>query len=295
LKTNNKLRRQQMYVEDKREATKSRHEERHRRKKEEDKDPELRRERLEKNQAITIEKKRVWDEDGDEETLGVAVDLAQAKRRRIEEEEAEASRQENGVEESDDIDSMLGSEDENESGAESEQDSERLERIRRKRSQRDASLAPSVAASLAPSTTSTNMDLTPASLARKFPNLFSDDPLPPPKILITTSLNATIHKEAQDIATLFPNSHYIPRSAHRHGHKYSVREICKFAANREFTAVVVVNEDQKKPDRLTIVHLPLGPTLTYTISHYMPGKKIPGHGNPTNHYVSSDNDMLGHA
>jgi ribosome production factor 1 len=48
---------------------------------------------------------------------------------------------------------------------------------------------------------------------------------------------------------------------------------------------VVVNENLKKPDRLTIVHLPAGPTLTYTISHYMPGKKIPGHGNPTNHYV----------
>lgn len=289
LKTNNKLRRKQMYVEDKREATKSRHEERHRRKKEEDKDPELRRERLARNQTMTIEKKRVWDEDADEETLGAAVDLAQAKRRRLEQEEAELLRLEEGAEEKDDdADSMLGSdeEEEEEDGEEDEEDSERVERIRRKRAQRDASLAPSVAASLAPSTTSTNMELTPASLARKFPNLFSDDPLPTPKVLITTSINATIHKEAQDIATLFPNSHYIPRSAHRHGHKYSVREICKFAKNREFTAVVVINEDQKKPDRMTIVHLPDGPTLTYTISHYMPGKKIPGHGNPTNHYVS---------
>lgn len=291
LKTNNKLRRQQMYVEDKREATKSRHEERHRRKKEEDKDPELRKERLAKNQAMTIEKKRVWDEDGDEDTLGVAVDLAQAKRRRIEAEAAELLRLEQGGDEEkdDDADSMLGSDEEedNDEGDEDEEDEERVERIRRKRAQRDASVAPSVAASVAPSTTSTNMELTPASLARKFPNLFSDDPLPIPKVLITTSINATIHKEAQDIATLFPNSHYIPRSAHRHGHKYSVREICKFARNREFTAVVVLNEDQKKVDRMTIVHLPDGPTLTYTISHYMPGKKIPGHGNPTNHYVSS--------
>lgn len=292
LKTNNKLRRQQMYVEDKREATKSRHEERHRRKKEEDKDPELRRERLARNQTMTIEKKRVWDEDADEDTLGAAVDLAQAKRRRLEEAAAELQRLEQGAEdaekEDDDADSMLGSEDEEEDDNEDdddEEDSERVKRIRRKRAQRDASLAPSVAASLAPSTTSTNLDLTPASLARKFPNLFSDEPLPSPKVLVTTSLHATIHKEAQDIATLFPNSHYIPRSAHRHGHKYSVREICKFARNREFTAVVVINEDQKTPDRMTIVHLPDGPTLTYTISHYMPGKKIPGHGNPTNHYV----------
>lgn len=298
MKVGNKLRRQQMFVENKREATKSRHEERHRRKKEEDKDPELRRQRLEKNQAITIEKKRVWDEDGDEETLGVSVDLAQAKRRRMEREEEEAERQtmleENGGVEEDsddaDADSMLGSDDddnEEDEGDEDEEDEERQKRIQeriRKRQERDVSAAPSVAASLAPSTTSTNMDLTPASLARKFPNLFSDEPLPTPKVLVTTSINATIHKEAQDIASLFPNFQYIPRSAHRHGHKYSVREICKFAHNREFTAVVVVNENLKKPDRLTIVHLPAGPTLTYTISHYMPGKKIPGHGNPTNHY-----------
>jgi ribosome production factor 1 len=287
-----------MFVENKREATKSRHEERHRRKKEEDKDPELRKQRLAKNQTITIEKKRVWDEDGDEETLGVAVDLAQAKRRRMEREEEETERQamleENGgVEEEEDdgdADSMLGSdedEDGDEEDDEDEDDEERQKRIQeriRKRQEREASAAPSVAASLAPSTTSTNMDLTPASLARKFPSLFSDEPLPTPKVLVTTSINATIHKEAQDIASLFPNFQYIPRSAHRHGHKYSVREICKFAHNREFTAVVVVNENLKKPDRLTIVHLPAGPTLTYTISHYMPGKKIPGHGNPTNHY-----------
>ncbi|KAB5558207.1 anticodon-binding protein [Coniochaeta sp. 2T2.1] len=291
MKTNNKLKRQQMYIEDKMQATKDRHEERHRRKKEEDKDPELKAERLRRNQTMTIEKKRIWDEGADEDTLGAAVDLAQAKRRRLEAEAAELQRLEQGAEEEerdDDGDSMLGSdeeEDEDEDDEEDGEDSERIERIRRKQqAKRDSSLAPSVAASLAPSTTSTNLELTPASLARKFPNLFSDEPLPSPKVLITTSINATIHKEAQDIATLFPNSHYIPRSAHRHGHKYSVREICKFAKNREFTAVVVINEDQKKPDRMTIVHLPDGPTLTYTISHYMPGKKIPGHGNPTNHY-----------
>lgn len=190
MKVGNKLRRQQMFVENKREATKSRHEERHRRKKEEDKDPELRRQRLEKNQAITIEKKRVWDEDGDEETLGVSVDLAQAKRRRMEREEEEAERQtmleENGGVEEDsddaDADSMLGSDDddnEEDEGDEDEEDEERQKRIQeriRKRQERDVSAAPSVAASLAPSTTSTNMDLTPASLARKFPNLSPTSP-----------------------------------------------------------------------------------------------------------------------
>ncbi|KAL1855879.1 hypothetical protein VTK73DRAFT_8422 [Phialemonium thermophilum] len=283
LKKPNKLRRQELFVQKKRATNKSRHEERHRRKKEEDKDPELRRQRLEKNRPVSLDMKRVWDEDADEETLGAAVDFAQAKRRRLEEEEerqaeAEASekagaREGDGADE--DVDSMLGSEDEDED-EEDDDDEQRMEKIRQQRLKRDSSLAPS--------TTSTNLDLTPASLAAKFPVLFSDEPPPTPKILVTTSLNATIHKEAQDIGALFPNSQYIPRSAHRYGHKYSVREICKFASNRGFTAVIVVTEDLKKPSRLSIVHLPSGPTLTYTITRYIPGKKLPGHGNPTEHY-----------
>lgn len=278
LKTNNKLRRQALYVENKKAADKSRHEERHRRRKEEEKDPELRRARLERNQPVSLDMKRVWDE-GDGEILGTAVDIAQAKRRRLEEEEAESAQQADGdADEDDELDSMLGSGDEDQDEDEDEDEDERMERIRRKRLARDTSVAPS--------TTSTNLDITSASLAAKFPNLFTEDPVPPPKILITTSLNATIHHEAQDIGSIFPNSKYIPRSAHRYGHKYSVREICKFAANRGYTAVVVIKEDQKKPTAMSVVHLPHGPTLTYSLTRYMPGKKIPGHGNPTNHFVN---------
>ena len=286
IKTGNKLQRQALYIQNKKAADKSRHEERHRRKREEDKNPGSREARLTRNQPVSLDMKRVWD-DADEDTLGAAVDVAQAKRRKLEQEqemEEEAARLAeaggvDGSEDNDEVDSMLGS-DNDEDGQENgdEDQDQRMERIRRKQMARDSSLAPS--------TTSTNLDLTPATLAAKFPVLFSDEPAPPPKILVTTSLNATIHQEAQDIGALFPNSQYIPRSAHRYGHKYSVREICKFAANREFTAVVVVNEDQKKPTRLSVVHLPLGPTLTYTISRYIPGKRIPGHGNPTNHYVT---------
>ena len=282
LKTGNKLHRQALYIQNKKNADRTRHEERHRRKKEEEKDPELRRARLERNQPVSLDMKRVWD-DGDGETLGSAVDMAQVKRRRIEEEEAEAAKQAEGgeadeAEPDDELDSMLGSEDEDQEEDDDDDEDKLMERIRRKAMARDTSVAPS--------TTSTNLDITPAALAAKFPNLFTEDPVPPPKILVTTSLNATIHSEAQDIGRLFPNSQYIPRSAHRYGHRYSVREICKFATNREFTAVVVVQEDLKKPSRLSIAHLPHGPTLTYTISRYTPGKRLPGHGNPTNHYVS---------
>jgi ribosome production factor 1 len=245
LKTSNKLRRKQLYVEQKKSTGKARHEERHRRRREEAKDPELRRERLEKNQPASIDKKRIWD-DVDDDSLGAVVDVAQLKRRRLEQAEAAAAAEADGVvddaaEKDDDVDSMLGSDDEEEGD---EDDEERREKAQRERAQRQPSIAPS--------TTSTNLDLTPDALAAQFKYLFSDEPPAMPKILVTTGINGTIHKEAQDFASFLPNGQspsssppqlpsantditvatYIRRSAHRYGHKYSVREIAKYAKSQ---------------------------------------------------------------
>ncbi|KAL7626248.1 Ribosome production factor 1 [Parahypoxylon ruwenzoriense] len=283
-RTGNKLHRQSLYVKQKREREKEKREARFRRKKEEDKEPELRRERVARNQPATIDRKRVWD-DVDDDGLGASVDMEQLlKRRRLQQEEAEEMLVA-GVEERDDDgggdedghdeeDSMLGSDDEEEE--EEESNEEAAAKARAKRVIRDDSLAPS--------TTSTNLDLTPESLVAKFPSLFSDDGPAEPQVLITTTLNSTLHDQASLLCTLFPNSTYIPRSGHKYGHKYSVREICKYAGNRGFSSVMILREDQKKPIGLDIVHLPSGPTFHFSISNWVEGKKLPGHGNPTNHY-----------
>ena len=274
--TGNKFKRQDLHVKQKKARDSLRRDERFRRKREEDKDPELKKQRLAKNIPHTIDRKRVWDEvNGDEDGLGVSVDVEQLKRRRIEAAEAaEQEALENGDEaQDDDVDSMLDSESEAGSDAEEDEDENKEKSTRRQR-----------AASNAPSTTSTNLDLTPSSLALKFPTLFTDTPPPIPKILLTTSLNSTLHSEANLLCTLFPNSTYIPRSAHRYGHKFSLREISKFAVNRDYTSVILLKEDSKKPTGLTIVHLPDGPTCHFSIANWVEGKKLPGHGNPTNHY-----------
>ena len=270
LKAANKLKRKDLFVQYKKSKDKERRETRHARRKEEKKDPSLKEARLAKNKPLTLDQKRVWD-DGDDDSLGAVVDLERLKRRRIE--EAEAAEQEplENSEDEDDVDSMLGSDEDEE-----EAQQLKLEKLKEKRARRDNSTAPSM--------TSTNLDLTPMSLALKFPSLFTDVPPPVPKILVTTSLNSTLHKEAHLICTLFPNSSYIPRSAHRYGHKYSLREICKFATNRDHTAVVLVKEDSKKPTGLSIVHLPAGPTFHFSINNWIEGARLPGHGNPTNHY-----------
>ncbi|KAM4055299.1 brix domain-containing protein [Hirsutella rhossiliensis] len=278
LKAANKLKRQELFVEHKKLNGKERREERFRRKKHEDQDTSLRDERLAKNKPVTLDQKRVWDE-GDDDSLGSRVDLEKLKRRRIEqaeEEERQAAQDAEMQDASDndeENDSMLESDDDDD---DDEARQAALDRQREKRAKRDNSIAPS--------TTSTNLDLTPTSLALKFPSLFSDIPPPEPKILVTTSLNSTIHDDAQLISTLFPNTTYIPRSAHRYGHKYSLREICKYATNRAYTAVLLVKEDLKKPTGLSIVHLPSGPTFHFSITNWIEGKKLPGHGNPTNHY-----------
>ncbi|KAI1766415.1 Brix-domain-containing protein [Hypoxylon sp. FL1150] len=275
-KTGNKLHRQSLYVKQKRDREKEKRESRFRRKKEEDREPELRRERVARNQPATIDRKRVWD-DVDDDSLGASVDMEQLlKRRRLQQEEAEetlAAQAEDDNEDEDDqdeADSMLGSDGEEDS------DEESAAKARAKQVIRDDSLAPS--------TTSTNLDLTPESLVAKFPSLFSDDGPAEPQVLVTTTLNSTLHDEARLLCTLFPHSTYIPRSAHKYGHKYSAREICKFAGNRGFSTVMILREDQKKPIGLDIVHLPSGPTFHFSITNWVEGKKLPGHGNPTNHY-----------
>jgi ribosome production factor 1 len=276
-KTGNKFRRQDLHVKQKKARDSLRRDERFKRKREEDKDPELRRERLEKNVPHTIDKKRVWDEvEGD--GLNVSVDVEQLKRRRIEQAEAAEQEISGDVEDlvEDDLDSMLDTDTESEAGEDEDGTSTKKSRRR----PRAASNAPS----LAPSITSTNLDLTPDSLALKFPTLFSDEPPPVPKILLTTSINSTLHHEADLLCTLFPHSTYIRRSSHRYGHKFSLREISKFASNRNYTSVILLKEDAKKPTGLTIVHLPSGPTCHFSIANWVEGKKLPGHGNPTNHY-----------
>jgi ribosome production factor 1 len=282
-KTANKQKRQELFAKQKRVKEESKRKASFARKKEEDKNPRLRTERLRNNQPLTIDRKRVWDnvDSDDEFGLGASVDIERAKRQKTEEEENNSSL--DGVEETGDAgededsdrDSMLDTTD--------TEDEESGGNPKRQKSLQSTPRASSPTRS----TASTNLSITPEALATKFPSLFENDERIP-KILVTTGINSTLHYGAQLLTTLFPNSVYIPRSQHRYSHKYSVREIAGFAANRKYTAVVVLNEDQKRPIGLDIVHISndgqAGPMFHFSISNWLEGKKIPGHGRPTNHY-----------
>jgi ribosome production factor 1 len=232
--------------------------------------------------------------------LGLSVNLEKLnKRRRVEEEERQELEESRGSGEAEAEDMVADGDDvegqgtptrggEHDSDLDSWLDEEEAEDDEAKDTFRKPALPKRLeraerAASPNPSTTSTNMALTPETLAAKFPTLF-EPPTKDPKILITTSINSTLHDQAHLLTALFPNSQYVRRSAHRFGHKFSVKEISSFASNRGFTTVIILMEDQKKPAGLDVVHLPEGPHFHFSMTNWVEGKKLPGHGNATNHY-----------
>ena len=217
--------------------------------------------RLRRNVPLTIERKRIWDEvDSDTgDGIGLSVDvnrLDREKRQKLEEDQ-DTPDHENQIDDGteDERDSMIDSASEEEPEGPTEEQKPSHEKTATER-----------ATSPTQSITSTNLDCTPEALAAKFPTLFSTDLNITPKILITTGINGTVHREAELLTDLFPHSVYIPRSSHRYSHRFSVREICSFAANRRFTAVIVLKEDLKRVTGLTVVHLPSGPTFHFSVS-----------------------------
>lgn len=225
-KSKNKEKRQSLHINRKKATDSIKRDERFRRRREEDKNPTLREQRLKQNVPLTLERKRVWDDvDSDaSDGLGPSVNVERLKRRKIEQEEQVALEEdeEEGKEQSDsedeERDSMIDSASEDEAA-----EVTKNAKAPKTRTPTERATSPNH------STRSTNLDFTPEALAAKFPTLFSAETPPLPKVLITTSLNSTLHREADHLTSLFPNSVYIPRSSHRYSHKFSVREICSFA------------------------------------------------------------------
>ena len=300
-KTANKSRRQDLFVKQKKARGALERAERFSRKKAESKDPTLREERLKKNIPATLDNKRTYDELADEPEdggIGVAYDVERLKRRKLAEdqdlgEEVPAIGLEQEEQQDDDLDSML---DEDSDAEDDEDDSDSaadeqgmLDPLPSKSQLKGSSTNKSKPRAQSPtrSTTSTNLSLAPAALTAKYPTLFPSPDQPPsttpPKILITTSLNSNLHSQAESLTTLFPNSTHIRRTSHRYGHKFSVREIASFASNHNYTSLLVLEEDQKHPSGLTVVHLPTGPTFHFSITNWYDSKQIPGHGKATPH------------
>ncbi|OLL26929.1 Brix domain-containing protein [Neolecta irregularis DAH-3] len=116
-----------------------------------------------------------------------------------------------------------------------------------------------------------------------------------PKMLITTSKDpsAKLHLFSAELVDCFPNCTYVKR-----GHRFELEQIAAFASNRSYTDLLIINEDQKKPNGLLLIHLPAGPTAYFRLSSVQPAAEIAGHGRATCHkpelILNNFSTRLGH-
>ncbi|KIY65109.1 Brix-domain-containing protein [Cylindrobasidium torrendii FP15055 ss-10] len=109
------------------------------------------------------------------------------------------------------------------------------------------------------------------------------DPTTPPKILITTSPKASkpTYEFCDEITAVFPGAEFIRR---KKGKGFEIGRIAGWAAGRGYKHMCVVNEDMKKPNAITLIHLPNGPTAYFKLTSVELTKQIYGHARATSHY-----------
>ncbi|CAI4518082.1 CQS_1a_G0023280.mRNA.1.CDS.1 [Saccharomyces cerevisiae] len=109
---------------------------------------------------------------------------------------------------------------------------------------------------------------------------FNSNSNEPPKIFLTTNVNAkkSAYKFANILIEILPNVTFVKRKF-----GYKLKEISDICIKRNFTDIVIINEDKKKVTGLTFIHLPEGPTFYFKLSSFVEVKKIVGHGRPTSH------------
>ncbi|KAF7724590.1 Ribosome production factor 1 [Apophysomyces ossiformis] len=116
-----------------------------------------------------------------------------------------------------------------------------------------------------------------------------------PKVLVTTSkcCSQISYEFCAELVSIFPDAQFAKR-----GPKHEMRQIIEIAKNKGFTDMLIVNEDRKTPNAITLIHLPDGPTAYFKLTSFVPSKKLPGHGCTTAHnpeiILNNFNTRLGH-
>jgi ribosome production factor 1 len=101
----------------------------------------------------------------------------------------------------------------------------------------------------------------------------------PPKVLLTTCYRPSkvMYTFLSEMLEVFPSAQYYKRAG------FPLKKIVEFASKRDYTDVVVFNEDRKQVNAMLVVHLPDGPTARFRLSNLVLGKDIKGHGRATEH------------
>lgn len=117
-----------------------------------------------------------------------------------------------------------------------------------------------------------------------------------PKVLITTSdrpRGRTV-RFCEQLATVIPNAHVYYRRG------LALKRVIPQCVARNFTYLMVINEDRKIPNGLVLCHLPDGPTAHFKISSVRLRKELKRRGkDPTEHspevILNNFSTRLGHS
>ncbi|PAV19708.1 Brix-domain-containing [Pyrrhoderma noxium] len=137
-----------------------------------------------------------------------------------------------------------------------------------------------------PSKETTNESLLDVSLdpfASYFETALNADASSAPKVLITTSAKATktTFEFCDELVNVIPGAEFIRR---KKGKNFEMGNIAYWASKRNYTNLIVVNEDMKRPNAITFTHLPQGPSAYFKLSSVILSKQISGHARSTSHF-----------
>lgn len=116
-----------------------------------------------------------------------------------------------------------------------------------------------------------------------------------PKIMITMADKVTSRtkKFCKELKKLIPNSDLLFRK------RMDLKKIIAQAKEKEYTDVMVINEDQKQPNGLVLSHLPDGPTAHFRLSNVKFAKEIKRSGPMSDHMpeiiLNNFSTRLGHS
>ncbi|KAG8941760.1 hypothetical protein FRC03_003992 [Tulasnella sp. 419] len=141
-------------------------------------------------------------------------------------------------------------------------------------------------------------DISTDPFASYFDPESNTDPSVPPKLLITTSPKCTkaSYEFCDELVGVFPGAEFIRR---KKGKGFELGRIAGWAAGRGYSAMLVVNENTKQPNAITLVHLPNGPTAYFKLTSIQLTSHIFGHARASPHHpelvLNNFVTRLGHA
>ena len=91
-----------------------------------------------------------------------------------------------------------------------------------------------------------------------------------PKVLITCSDNP----HSRTIAFVKELTRMIPNSEPKWRKNTSIKKMVKEATSKEYTDIIIVNEDNRNPNGMVVTHLPEGPTAHFKLSNVMITKDL---------------------